>query len=107
MRLLLFRSLWTNGFDRDAALADCRAGAFDGVEGPVPPEAAARREFAAQLAAAGAPFIAEIATGGGYVPVETSPERQLEDFRRAAEAALECSPLFLTVLAGCDAWPSA
>ena len=34
-RLLLFRSLWTNGFDLDAALADCRAGKFDGVEGPV------------------------------------------------------------------------
>ncbi len=41
------------------------------------------------------------------MPVEASAERQLEDFSRQAEAALECEPLFLTVLAGCDAWPVA
>jgi hypothetical protein len=104
MRLLVFRSLWSNGFDLDAALADRRTGAFDGVEGPVPAEPSARRQFADKVAAAGAPFIAEIATGGGYVPRDRSPERQLEEFGRLAEASLECSPLFLTVLAGCDSW---
>jgi hypothetical protein len=107
MRLLLFRSLWTNGFDLAAALQDCRAGTFDGVEGPVPAGAAARAEFAAALSAAAVPFIAEIVTGGGYVPTEASPERHLEDFRRQAAAALECRPLFLTVLGGCDGWPVA
>jgi hypothetical protein len=107
MRLLLFRSLWTNDFDLDAALSDCREGNFDGVEGPVPTAAAERREFAARLGGSGAPFIAEIATGGGYVPVETSPERHLEDFRRQAEAAMECSPIFFNVLGGCDSWPAA
>lgn len=107
MRLLLFRSLWTNGFDLVAALRDCRAGTFDGVEGPVPAGAAPRAEFAAALAAAAVPFIAEIVTGGGYVPTEASAERQLEEFRRQAGAALECRPLFLTVLGGCDAWPLA
>src|SRR5580658_7230291 len=80
MRLLVFRSLWSNGFDLDAALADRRTGAFDGVEGPVPAEPSARRQFADKVAAAGAPFIAEIATGGGYVPRDRSPERQLEEF---------------------------
>jgi hypothetical protein len=107
MRLILFRSLWTNGGDLAAALADCRAGNFDGVEGPVPAAPAARREFAARLAGSGAPFIAEVATGGGYVPVEISPARHLDDFCRQAEAAMECSPLFFTVLGGCDAWPPA
>jgi len=100
----LFRSLWTNGFDLDAALADCEIGSFDGVEGPVPGGAAPRREFVARLRAAGVPFIAEIATGGGYVPVERSPDRHLEDFCRQAGDAMACSPLFLTVLAGCDSW---
>ena len=33
--------------------------------------------------------------------------RHLDDFCRKAEASLECAPLFLTVLAGCDAWPLA
>jgi sugar phosphate isomerase/epimerase len=107
MHLQLFRSLWTNGCNLDAALADCRAGTFDGVEGPVPSEVRARREFAAKLRAAGAPFVAEIASGGGYVPKHASPAQHLDDFRRQAEAALECAPLFLTVLAGCDAWPAA
>jgi hypothetical protein len=105
MQLLLFRSLWTNGFDLEAALADCRSGAFDGVEGPVPLPRLERRTFATQLAGTTVPFIAEIATGGGYVPTEASPERHLEDFRRQAEAALACRPRALTVLAGCDSWP--
>ena len=105
MRLQLFRSLWTNGFDLEAALVDCHGGLFDGVEGPVPIEAAARRRFCANLRSAGVPFIAEITTGGGYVPDTKDPARHLDDFRRKAEASLEGSPLFLTVLAGCDAWP--
>lgn len=103
-QLLIFRSLWTNGFDLAAALRDCRSGVFDGIEGPVPAGKAERRAFAAGLEAAGVPFIAEIATGGGYVPAATAPRRHLEDFRRLAEAARECHPRFLTVLAGCDAW---
>ena len=107
MRLLLFRSLWTNGFDLGAALADCRGGSFDGVEGPVPAAPAERREFAARLAGCGAPFIAEITTGGGYVPTEPSPGPQLDEFRLRADAAMDCAPLFLTVLGGCDAWPLA
>jgi sugar phosphate isomerase/epimerase len=107
MRLQLFRSLWTNGFDLDAALADCHTGAFDGVEGPVPLENDARCEFSKKLRAAGVPFIAEITTGGGYVPESLSPAQHLDDFRRKAGASLECTPLFFTVLAGCDGWPLA
>lgn len=106
-RLLLFRSLWTNGSHLEAALEDCRGGAFDGVEGPVPPDPFGRKEFAKRLSQSGAAFVAEIAVGGGYVPTERRPEAQLEDFRRKLEASLECSPLFVTALAGCDAWPAA
>jgi hypothetical protein len=107
VNLLVFRSLWTNGMDLGAALDDCRSGAFDGVEGPVPAAAPARASFVAALRDSRAPFIAEIATGGGYVPTETSPAAHLEDFKRQAGASIEASPLFLTVLAGCDAWPLA
>jgi hypothetical protein len=107
MHLQLFRSLWTNGFNLDAALADCHPGAFDGVEGPVPLEKNARFEFFSKLHAASVPFIAEITTGGSYVPTSTSPGQHLDDFRHKAEASLECTPLFFTVLAGCDGWPLA
>ena len=102
--LSVFRSLWTNGNNLDAALAECEIGLFDGIEGPVPSDAGERRDFAAKLQSAGIPFIAEIFTGGGYVPVESSMDRHLEDFQRKASEALACGPLFLTVLGGCDHW---
>jgi sugar phosphate isomerase/epimerase len=102
--LLLFRSLWTNGLDLRAAVADCRGWGFDGVEGPAPADPGLRRLFASSLKEAGLPYIAEIVTGGGYVPTDFSAGRHLEDFRRQAQAAAECSPLFLTVLGGCDGW---
>lgn len=107
MRLLLLRSLWTNGFDLPAALGDCRTGAFDGVEGPLPEDSEGRRVFIDQLRSSGFPFVAEITTGGGYVPQHRSRERHLDEFKRKAEAARAAAPLFLTVLAGCDAWPIA
>jgi hypothetical protein len=107
MRLQIFRSLWTNGNDLDGALADCQSEVFDGIEGPVPTDAGERSRFAHQVRSAAVPFIAEITTGGGYVPDTQDPARHLDDFRRKAEASLECSPAFLTVLAGCDAWPLA
>lgn len=98
MRLLLFRSLWTNGFNLDAAFADCQAGTYDGVEGPL------RDGFAERLREEGVPYVAEITTGGGYVPDTRELTMHLDDFARKAVSALEAKPLFLTVLAGCDAW---
>jgi hypothetical protein len=99
MRLLLFRSLWTNGFDLDAALGDCERGAYDGVEGPVLAGTAER------LRAAGVPFIAEITTGGGYVPLTRDLDLHLEDLARNIEVALPAAPRFLSILGGCECWP--
>lgn len=104
-RLLIFRSLWTNDFALARALADVRSGSFDGVEGPVPAERAERATFIATLQAAGTPFIAEVTTGGGYVPASRSPAVHLADWRRKLDQALEATPRFVTALAGCDAWP--
>ena len=103
MQLQLFRSLWTTSGDVGVALADVGSGGFDGIEGPVPLEPAARRRFLAELG--DVPLIAEICTGGDYVPdFGLSPARHIDDFRRKTEAALEARPRFLTVLAGSDAW---
>ncbi len=104
MNLLLFCSLWTNGGDLTGALADCASERFDGVEGPVP-AAANERDL---LRDSGVPFIAEVATGGGYVPApHLSPHEHLEDFRRQVSEALVFAPLQVTALAGSDAWPLA
>jgi hypothetical protein len=104
MRLEVFRSLWTNGFDLDAALAECRDGIYDGIEAPVPLDPLARREFVARLREADVQLIAEITTGGGYVPVHASMDRHLEELRMIAEASLDADPIRYTALAGCDAW---
>jgi hypothetical protein len=104
MGLQVFRSLWTNGFDLDAALAECHEGIYDGIEAPVPLEAKARREFVARIREADVPLIAEITTGGGYVPVHASVERHLEELRTIAEATLDAGPIRHTALVGCDSW---
>ncbi len=105
MKLQLHRSLWTNGFDLAGAIEDCRYGVFDGIEGPVPDESVARKAFIEKLGEAELPFIAEVTTGGGYVPQYRELERHLDDYRRKLDSLLPAKPLFVTALVGCDAWP--
>jgi len=101
MNLLIFRSLWTNGADLDAALTDCQSGVFDGIEGP-----AGNGEFAKKLQDAGVPFIAEITSGGSYVPDRgVSLQDHLDSFTRKLERSMACNPLLVTVLGGSDSWP--
>lgn len=105
MKLKLFKTLWGYTGTLESMIAACRETGFSGIEGPAPKLALSRREFRARLADAGLNYIAEICTGGSYVPDRRwSPEQHLESLRQKAEAALECDPLFLTVIAGCDAW---
>jgi sugar phosphate isomerase/epimerase len=104
MELKIFKTLWGHPGSLDDAIADCRANGFDGIEGQAPPEA--RQEFRDKLPGSGLEFIAEICTGGSYVPNrKVTVDAHLESLRRQTEFALECDPLFLTVIGGCDAWP--
>ena len=108
MELRLFKTLWGHMGSLDEAIASAQQHGFDGIEGPAPFAQMERREFSIRLNDAGLDYIAEICTGGSYVPDRrASPREHLEDFRLKAEAALECHPRFLTVIAGCDAWPLA
>ena len=105
MELKIFKTLWGHRGNLDEAIAGCRENGFDGIEGPPPAATAARREFQSQLSGAGLKFIAEICTAGSYVPDrQASPYKHLESLRCLAEAAMECDPQSLTVIAGCDAW---
>jgi sugar phosphate isomerase/epimerase len=107
MKLEIYRSLWTNGFDLDSAIEDCRHGPFDGIEGPLPDNVIEREIFVRKIRAAGLPFIAEVTTGGGYVPRFREVERHLDEFRSKIAAACGAAPRFITALVGCDAWPIA
>ena len=105
MELHIFKTLWGHTGSLDEALAACRKHNFAGLEGQVPAQPAERKKLRVKLAQAGLGFIAEICTAGSYVPDrQASPAQHLESLRRHAEVALECQPLFLTVIAGCDAW---
>lgn len=105
MKLLLFKPLWGHTGSLAEAVTGTQAHGFNGIEGQAPGTAEARRDFRTQFADAGLEYIAEICTAGSYVPDRHAPPAEhLESFRRQAEAALECAPRFLTVLAGCDAW---
>lgn len=105
--LLLFRSLWTNGFSLEDALEDVAEGTFDGIEGPVPDQPLIRRVFTSRLRGAAVPFIAEIVTGGDYVPRHRSLGSHRTDLRHGLDAACAAEARFATILAGCDHWPLA
>jgi sugar phosphate isomerase/epimerase len=108
MELRLFKTLWGHTRSLDEAIAAARADGLHGLEGHAPASREQRDIFRAKLAEAGLEYIAEICAAGSYVPERrASPAEHLESFRRQAEAALECAPRFLTVIAGCDAWPFA
>ena len=105
MELHNFKTLWGHTGSLEEAMGACRKHDFAGIEGPAPAGPAERKKFRTKLAEAGLGFIAEICTAGSYVPQrQASPAQHLESLRRQAGIALECKPLFLTVIAGCDAW---
>src|ERR1700691_2219535 len=104
MELKMSKTLWGHRGTLNDAIADCREHGFDGIEGQIPLKM--QREFKNKLSDSGLELITEICTAGGYVPNrQATPQAHLESLCVQAEFALECNPLFLTVIAGCDAWP--
>jgi hypothetical protein len=105
MELRLFYSMWGHQGPVSAAIASAEGYGFDGIEGQPPGAESVRHEMLKRLNSANLGFIAEITTGGSYVPErEASVETHLESLKTRAEAAMEMTPLFLTVIGGCDAW---
>ena len=105
MNLALFKTLWGHSGSLDEAVEGCYAVGWDGLEGPAPLTKAERHQFRSRLDAASLEYIAEICTAGSYVPDrDATLQQHLESLQFQAEAALDCRPLFLTVIGGCDAW---
>jgi len=101
MKLNFFVSCWGNEVDVVGALALAKSRQADGIEGPVPLDEANQEA----LRHRGVPWIAEIATGGGYVPrPHLTPQQHLDDLRRSIEAAAPFKPIMINTLAGSDAW---
>ncbi|MEM7387834.1 MAG: TIM barrel protein, partial [Verrucomicrobiota bacterium] len=108
MNLKLFKTLWGHQGSLALAIEQAVEAGFDGIEGPVPDAPGEQEILSQQLQEAGLEMIAEITTGGSYVPDPAlSPERHLDDLRRGIERSLTIEPRFINTMAGLDAWPFA
>lgn len=105
MQLKTFKPLWGNQLPIEEACEQARFAGFDGIEGRAPSQHEKQTEMRDTLKAFECDYIAEIVTGGDYVPDRTwSPEQHLDDLKRQLENSLALSPLFATCITGCDAW---
>jgi len=105
MQLKIFRTFW--GVDKPlmAAAEEARQAGFDGIEAPAPRDDATHRSLAKALEATGLSWIAEICTGGDYVPERglsvTDHCDQLTERLRRSEPL---KPLRVNCVGGQDAW---
>ena len=103
--LQTFLSCWANEIDLAGAVSLAGDWGYDGVEGPVPSDPGDRLEVASEISTRGLPYIAEIATGGDYVPqAGWSIQQHLDDLERNLDLIGDFSPIFVNVLGGTDRW---
>ncbi|PMX20923.1 MULTISPECIES: sugar phosphate isomerase/epimerase [unclassified Pseudomonas] len=106
MQFKLFKPLWGFSGSPGQAAYDAVEAGFDGIEGPAPNDLMARSDLAASLEEHRLDYIAEICTGGSYVPDrKATPAEHLTDLERKVINALPLRPRLCNVMAGCDAWP--
>lgn len=105
MKLKLFKPLWGHSGSNMEAIRLATDAGFDGIEGPIPTDRSERRDFVAMCSDAGLEIIAEVTTGGSYVPdPNATPAQHLDDLRRGIERSIPAKPKFINTQAGLDAW---
>lgn len=108
MSVDIFSSIWTHQGSQDHALAFAQSSGFEGIEGPVPDARDARSAFLNSLKESDLLMVAEICTAteeGHYVPIPGASVREhLDSLEARLENALLANPLFITTMAGSDAW---
>jgi sugar phosphate isomerase/epimerase len=108
MQFALFKTLWGHRESIGEAAQLAVAAGFDGIEAPVPADAAGRDVLGAALDTHRLDWIAEICTAGSYVPDrQATPDEHLADLERKIARSAPLKPLFCNVMGGCDAWPFA
>lgn len=101
MTLRYFVSCWGNEVDHIGALSLANAWGADGIEGPAPKDEANTEALRTRHC----PWIAEVVTGGNYVPKpHLNVAQHLDDLRRNIEQCLPFAPCLINALAGSDAW---
>jgi sugar phosphate isomerase/epimerase len=105
MELKIFKTLWGHTDSFEAACAAAIKTGFDGIEGPSPASKQVRNDYQKTLSDHGLEYIAEITTGGSYVPdAGLDPAGHVASFQRKLEHSLELNPQFVNCLAGSDLW---
>lgn len=103
MKLALFKTLWGHDGDLASAIGMAHEAGFTGIEGPVPTDSG---NFFRQLD--GTPWIAEVTTctpPGGYLPLpHLGVDAHLASLEEGILRSLPGEPLFVTTMAGSDAW---
>lgn len=106
MNLNIFKTLWGATGSNTRSIEQLLDAGLQGLEGPAPPSAMARKEMQRSLVKNELKYIAEITTAGSYVPDrQATLEQHLSSFEQKLIDSIELNPLFITCLAGCDAWP--
>lgn len=105
MKLEIYKPLWGHVGTLTDAITQAKKAGFNGIEGPAPIDSTDRENFGLSLLESGLAYIAEVTTGGGYVPdPKRTPASHLDDLRVGIERALLLSPRFVNTQAGLDAW---
>lgn len=106
MKLQLFKTLWGHGGSYRSAVAQARAQGYDGIEAAVPTTTHAVAALVEALG--GLPYIAEICTGGGYVPDPRADlDSHLAELDQALRRCRPLKPMLVTCIAGSDGWAPA
>jgi sugar phosphate isomerase/epimerase len=105
MQLKTFKTLWGNQLTIDQACKQAIDAGFSGIEGQAPDNRQQQLGMLSAIQNNGCDYIAEIVTGGDYVPDRSwSPQQHLDDMKRQLDNSMMLEPLFATSITGCDAW---
>jgi len=105
MQLKTFKTLWGNTLPIDQACQDAIQKGFSGIEGQAPQQRIEQAKWHNTLQETQCDFIAEIVTGGDYVPNRNwSINQHLDDMKCQLDNSMPLNPLFATCITGCDAW---
>jgi len=105
VQLHLYRTLWGANDDYSSLAKQARQAGFDGLEGQIPENKEQRDALERALQAHNLRFIAEVTTGGSYVPERhASLQTHLNDIERCLQQAESLGADKINCIGGCDAW---
>jgi len=105
MQLQLYKTMWGTNGTLVKSINQLLAAGMHGLEGPAPKLEIDQEEMRKLLLNNNLSYIAEITTAGTYVPDrKATVQDHLDSLKTKLIHSSTIKPLFVTCLAGCDAW---